>query len=75
MLVSQQGMFTERNHQGNQDTIEQIRAKDGYGAGKLVRKIFDADWPELIQRVQKRYSYDKMIFIRAFLDLSDMYNS
>ena len=46
-----------------------------HGAGKLVRKIFDADWPELIQRVQKRYSYDKMIFIRAFLDLSDMYNS
>jgi hypothetical protein len=43
--------------------------------GKLVRKMFDADWSELIQRGQKRYSYDKMIFIGAVLDFSDMLNS
>jgi hypothetical protein len=50
-------------------------AKMNMDVGKLVRKVFGADWPELFQGVQKIYSYGKMTFITAFLDLSDMYNS
>jgi hypothetical protein len=45
------------------------------GTWTLVRKVFDADRLELIQRGQKRYSYYKVTLIRTFFDLSDMLNS